>query len=64
MTEELLFSLQTMDETHITAVKAALLQMHKGPLGDKIFSKTSTVQENGLEKNTTTYLHNVFPSQK
>ena len=33
MTKELLFSLWTMDETHVTAVKAVLLRMHKGPLG-------------------------------
>ena len=43
MTEELLSSLKTMDKTHITAVEAALLRMCKGPLGDKIFSKTTTI---------------------
>ena len=64
MTEELLSSLWTMDETHITAVKATLLWMHKGPLGDKIFSKTTTVWENRFEKTITTYLHDVFPPQK
>ena len=64
MTEELLSSLKTMDETHITAVEASLLRMHKGPLGNKIFSKTTTVRENGFEKTTTTYLHNVYPPQK
>ena len=64
MMEELLSSLQTMDKTHITAVKATLWRIHKGPLGDKIFSKTTTAQENGLEKTTTTYLHDVFPLQK
>ena len=53
MTEGLLSSLRTMDETHVTAVEAALLRMHKEPLSNKIFSKT-----------TTTYLHNVFPCQK
>ena len=53
MTEELLFSLQTIDETHITAVEAALLRMCKRPLGDKISSKTST-----------TYLHDALPLQK
>ena len=64
MIKELLSSLQTMDETHITTVEAALLQMHKRPLGDKIFSKTTTVQENRFEKTTTTYLHNVFLPRK
>ena len=43
MTEELLSSLWTMDETHITTVEAALLQMCKGLLGDRIFSKTTTI---------------------
>ena len=56
MTEELLSSLKTMDETHVTAVKATLLRMHKGSLGDKIFSKTTTVQEDGFKKTTTTLL--------
>ena len=64
MTEELLSSLWTMDETHITTVEAALLQMCKGLLGDRIFSKTTTIWENGFEKTTTTYLHNIFPPQK
>ena len=64
MTEELLSSLQTTDKTHITAVEATLLRMCKGPLGDKIFSKTTTVWENGFEKTTTTYLHDIFPPQK
>ena len=50
MTKELLSSLKTMDETHITAVEASLLRMCQGPLGDKIFSKTTTIQENGFEK--------------
>ena len=53
-----------MDETHVTAVEAALLRMHKGPLGDKIFSKTTTVREDRFEKTTTTYLHNVYSPQK
>ena len=43
MTEELLSSLKTMDKTHITAIEASLLRMHQGPLGDKIFSKTTTI---------------------
>ena len=64
MTEELLSSLKTMDKTHVTTIEAALLRMHQGPLGDKIFSKTTTVQEDGFEKTTTTYLHNVYPHQK
>ena len=64
MTEELLSSLKTMDETHITAVEAALLRMCKGPLGDKIFSKTSIVQEDRFKKTTTTYLPDVYPPQK
>ena len=54
MTEELLSSIKTMDETHITAVEASLLRMCKGPLGNKIFSKTTTLRENGFEKTTTT----------
>ena len=64
MTEELLSSLKTMDETHITTIEASLLRMHQGPLGDKIFSKTTTIRENGFEKTTTTYLHDVYPPQK
>ena len=64
MTEELLSSLRTMDETHVTAVEAALLRMHKGLLGDRIFSKTTTVWEDRFEKTTTTYLYDVFPPQK
>ena len=64
MTEELLSSLRTMDKTHITAVEASLLRMCKGPLGNKIFSKTTTIWENGFEKTTTTYLHDVYPPQK
>ena len=64
MTEELLSSLKTMDETHITAIEASLLRMRQGPLGDKIFSKTTTTQENGFKKTITTYLHNVYPPQK
>ena len=64
MTEELLSSLKTMDETHITTVEATLLRMCKGPLGDKIFSKTTIIQENRFEKTTTTYLHDVYPPQK
>ena len=64
MTEELLSSLKTMDETHITTIKASLLRMRQGPLGDKIFSKTTTTQENGFEKTVTTYLHDVYPPQK
>ena len=50
-----------MDETHVTAIEAMLLRMRKGPLGDKIFSKTTTVQEDGFKKTTTTYLHDVYP---
>ena len=64
MTEELLSSLKMMDETHITAIEASLLRMCQGPLGNKIFSKTTTIQENGFEKTTTTYLHDVYPPQK
>ena len=64
MTEELLSSLKTMDKTHVTAVKAVLLRMCKGPLGNKIFSKTNTVWEDGFEKTTTTYLHDVYHPQK
>ena len=64
MIEELFSFLKTIDETHVTAVEAVLLRMCKGPLGDKIFSKTTTVREDGFEKTTTTYLHNVYPSQK
>ena len=62
--EELLSSLKTMDKTHVTTVEATLLRMHKGPLGDKIFRKTTTVREDGFEKTTTTYLHDVYPPQK
>ena len=36
--------------------------MHKRPLGDKIFSKTTTVQENGFEK--TTYTMFFSPEKK
>ena len=53
-----------MDETHVTAVEATLLRMRKGPLGNKIFSKTTTVWEDGFKKTTTTYLHNIFSPQK
>ena len=38
--------------------------MCQGPLGDRIFSKTTTVRENGFEKTTTTYLHDIYPPQK
>ena len=64
MTEELLSSLKTMDKTHITMAEAALLRMCKGPLGNKIFSKTTTVWEDRFEKTTTTYLHDIYPHQK
>ena len=45
-------------------LKTVDAHQHKGPLGDKIFSKTTTIWENGFEKTTTTYLHDIYPSQK
>ena len=63
ITKELLVLLQTMDETHITAVEAALIQMCKGSLEDGIFSKTTTIKEDGWEKTTTTYLYDAPPSK-
>ena len=62
--KELLALLWTMDKTHIISMEAALIQMHKGPLGDGIFSKTTTIKEDRWEKTTTTYLHNAPPPKK
>ena len=62
--KELLALLWTMDKTHIIAMEAALIQMHKGPQGDGIFSKTTTIKEDRWEKTTTTYLHNAPPPKK
>src|ERR1700729_1367825 len=55
--EDLLKSLRIMDESHITAVEAALIEMRKGPLNDTVFSKTTTEKDEFFTKMTTTYIH-------